>query len=79
MKKNYSKPEIVFESFKLSTSIAGNCAEGFQTNSSTLESCEYNHNGMIIFGSTNNDCVTFKHDEETCYQVPVEGVTLFNS
>lgn len=27
MKKDYSKPAITFESFKLSTSIAGNCSQ----------------------------------------------------
>ena len=78
MKKNYSKPEIVFESFKMTSSIANPCADGFQTNSSSLDSCEYVHNNVNVFGTQNGDCL-IKQDEATCYDVPVAGIVLFNS
>lgn len=78
MRKPYNKPEISFENFAMSTNIAGTCDDGFQTNSSTVDSCEYNHNGMIVFGTSNGTCI-IKTDEKTCYDVPTAGVVLFSS
>lgn len=80
MKKNYSKPEIVFESFKMASSIAnGTCSETNQVNSGDVTNCEYIYNGVNLFGSDNAACF-FKGDKtDTCYDVPVEGIILFNS
>jgi hypothetical protein len=78
MKKAYIKPMISFESFKMSSSIAGTCDDGFQTNSGTIHSCEYIYNGMSLFGNSNGDCF-FKNDETTCYHVPIDGIVLFGS
>lgn len=78
MKKEYCKPTISFESFKMSSSIAGAC-EGNQADFADASSCEYSYNGVSIFGTDNGACI-FKGDEtDTCYQVPIEGVIIFNS
>jgi hypothetical protein len=79
MKKNYSKPEIVFESFKLSTSVAGNCDDGYKANSGDITNCEIYDNGMSIFGDINGSCF-FKGDEtKTCYHVPIDTIIIFSS
>ena len=64
MKKVYSKPEVMFESFALSTSIAG-CA--FETNLPSLEaSCGYVTTGG--FGT-----ITVFVSEPNCTYVPPNG------
>jgi hypothetical protein len=79
MKKNYSKPEIVFESFKLSTSIAGDCEEGYKANFGNSGDCVYSDGGVSIFGNDNTNCL-FKGDEkDTCYDVPLVGIVIFGS
>lgn len=78
MKKTYAKPEIFFENFKMTSSIAnGSCSDGFEVSSSSIDTCSYNHNGVKYFGS-DNVCVYVTSDA-TCYQVPIPGVTLFAS
>ncbi len=73
MKKNYSKPEIVFESFKLSTSIAGTCA--------TKEDPYEGAGGFIIFVTPSVCDFTPQEDESSgiCYQVPNEDIRMFAS
>lgn len=81
MKKNYSKPEIVFESFKLSTSIAGTCTQ--QANSGDENSCEFTTPmGFTIFVSACTDESEFSvQDGEYgfCYDVPNDDKRVFAS
>lgn len=76
MKKTYNKPQIIFESFEFTTSIAAGCQ--FLTDTkSDANSCVYTENGNTIF----LDACGF--DEETleilCYHVPTEDYIIFNS
>lgn len=61
MKKNYEKPEIMFDSFELSQSIAGGC-ELIQTNQAE-KSCPIN---IPDFGPG----YTWFADLLTCYATP---------
>ena len=84
MKKKYSSPDIAFESFSLSTSIAGNCE--FKTHTPAAETCGYFLEGVgMVFIADIQACVVPISDELSyifngfCYHVPVENSTLFNS
>ncbi len=76
MKKSYVKPEVYFESFELSASIADNCAKPLNLNQDTCRD---------IFGDYRNDVFsqgTCKMDPDQlnfCYHVPLEGSKLFAS
>lgn len=72
MKKTYSKPVIVFESFQLATSIAGGCAKGTEP--------PVDVGGFIVF--TNDNCNTLPEegkDYNVCYHVPTEDNNVFSS
>ena len=79
MKKNYSKPEIVFESFKLTSSIANTCAglKGNQTDGNQCE-LEINDGGfsIVVFntGLDTNDC-----QDINCYHVTAASPDVFGS
>jgi hypothetical protein len=73
MRKPYSKPEISFECFKMSSNIAAACS-GLKANSGDMNSCEYIENGLAIFVDGNNDC-----DVYDCYHVMTETSGLFGS
>lgn len=81
MKKTYSKPEIVFENFAVSTNIAGSC--NFLVNNSVKYVCAYHdvRNDKYVFTSEISACVTKNEDGSNgiCYHVPVETSDLFNS
>ena len=86
MKKTYIKPEIMFDSFELSTNIAGSCDEKLYTPNNT--SCGYVPEGYdkAIFITGISGCEE-KHDDGNgdgdynglCYHVPTTGYNLFNS
>ena len=58
MKKKYSKPIAVIESFQLDTGIAA-CSDGGENavviNKNQLD-CEFDAGGMIYFTKGNDDC-----------------------
>ena len=66
MKKTYSKPEIIFESFKMTSSIANTCS-GLQGYISDGSVCEIVDNGFTIFNSDNDQC-----DPHGCYHVSTD-------
>lgn len=80
MRKAYSKPEIVFESFAMSTSIAAGCE--LDTPLPTYEeSCGYPIRGGNVF-LEGPQCTSVPQDgmyDGYCYHVPVETNNLFNS
>ena len=84
MKKLYSKPEIMFESFTLSTNVAGGCEVKTNTPADMQCSVSYvdEHLGDInIFLSSIQACVYKEPDgyNGICYDIPTEGNNLFNS
>ena len=88
MKKTYTKPEILFESFSMSTSIAGDC-ESIVGNASR-GTCPVEFGLLKIFltpagGCSDTDDVVFEPAGDDgkynglCYHVPSGGDNYFNS
>ena len=85
MKKVYTKPEIIFENFALSSNIAGGCE--VRTNTPSQGNCAYIVNaGPVTFNIFLSDmqgiCTTTEADGDyngICYHVPTETNNLFNS
>lgn len=80
MKKTYSKPDIVFEDFSLSSSIAGTC--NVIVNNSVENSCAYfdERNNKYVFTNEIAACTTKNQDGDgICYHIPLESNDLFNS
>lgn len=82
--KAYSKPNIVFEDFSLSTSIADNCS--LKTNTLHQWSCAVQFGSMKVFtvsvvGCTESGCIAVNSDEFNglCYHVPTNGRNVFMS
>lgn len=88
MKKVYSKPEIVFESFSLSVSIAA-CQNEPVFGEDIVGGCKGYFDeqfGAVIFVSEGTGCVFHDGDKEfgtgdntICYHVPVNSANLFGS
>lgn len=79
MRKTYSKPEILFESFSMSTSIAAGCE--FITKLQTEGSCGYETRNGVVFTTKVGGCEYHEPDENDslCYHVPTTGTNIFNS
>ena len=86
MKKTYTKPEISFESFLMSTNIAGDCEK--KTNLPSNTTCGMKLEGLgVVFTTTMNGCTGYKVEMEmenaqlngVCYHVPNPDNNLFNS
>lgn len=84
MRKAYSKPEILFESFTLSTNIAGSCKT--DTYLPSNDQCGLDFSGLIVFMEGMGGCTDIQVGNEggdgefngICYHVPY-GDNLFNS
>lgn len=81
MKKVYSKPEIVFESFTMNSNIAA-CAE--KTDSPAKGSCGIVYTPTItVFVSESTGCnfwdETPEEHDGICYHNPSEDTRLFGS
>lgn len=87
MGKIYTKPDIVFESFSLSTSIAAGCE--VKTNTPYAGTCGLKFGALMVFIDGVNGC-TYKppHNSQSwmddngnsfCYHNPSEDSNLFNS
>ena len=55
MKKKYSKPIAVFESFQLDTGVAACSDDGISINKNELD-CEFDAGGLVYFTNSNTDC-----------------------
>ena len=82
MKKNYSKPDILFESFSLSTDIAGGC-ERFVYSFSGGQ-CGVKYGSYVIFTTNVTGCTVKVEDgsksyDSLCYHVPTDQNNVFNS
>lgn len=86
MKKTYVKPEIMFESFTLSTNIARDC-EGEPVNNATKGTCGIpGSGGDFLFTDGVSGCtidwkgLTGVDDYNgLCYHNPTDNNNLFNS
>lgn len=86
MKKIYSKPEIVFESFTLSTNIAGDCDKKVTTYAKDACGITGSDPELVWFsfsadGSNCNAPGTGSEmtNDGFCYHNPSESNNLFNS
>lgn len=84
MKKAYSKPQIMFDDFTLSTNIAGDC--DVKTNTFGNNTCGMDFSGLKVFLDTMGGCdhkiTSDGGDGEfagICYHVFTTGENLFNS
>ena len=82
MKKQYQKPQIVFEDFTLSTDIAGDCT----TVNSLPEqnTCGMEMGPVTVFIQSAAGCMVKVADGDgtynrVCYHVPTDSKRLFNS
>lgn len=81
MKKIYSKPEIMFESFTLSENIAGDCDVKVTTMAENI--CGYldprDPIRKPVFNSSISGCERHPSEDTVCYHNPTETSNLFNS
>ena len=78
MKKTYNRPEIVFENFNISSSIAA-CAKEAD---STRDSCGYAYiAGRTLFVEENTGCsvVALDGSNGICFYIPTADTSLFAS
>ena len=85
MKKAYSKPEIMFEDFTLSTNIAAGCET--PTNLPSVNQCGFDFSGLKVFFSGMTGCGDIQVNNGggdgdfngICYHVPTGDNNLFTS
>jgi len=81
LKKQYIKPDVVFEDFSLSTTIANGCETNI-TNA-TKGVCGVDFGGWFVFVSGVNECITQIEDgsmfDGLCYHVPNADNNVFGS
>ena len=76
MKKTYVKPEVYFESFELSASIADNCGTPLNLNQNTCREIFGDYRDKVF---SQGNCTINPEQLNFCYQVPMEGAKLFAS
>lgn len=79
MKKEYKKPELLFDSFELSMSIATGCV-GTPVGP-TQNTCGIDYGAEVLFLNGMTVCTTKIEDGNGgyCYHAPSPGNSLFNS
>ena len=81
MKKHYEAPEIYFDDFSLSTSIAGSCT--YIVNNASKYTCAYHdvRQDKYVFTADIGACITKNEGEYNgiCYHNPYDTTDLFNS
>ena len=79
MKKTYVKPQVFFEDFQLSASIAAGCA--YKTGHA-MDICAYETAGLVVFVAGVEACTTKTQDgglSGLCYHNPTDTTKLFTS
>ncbi len=82
MKKPYIKPQIAYESFQLSTSIAASCALLGSVAAQYVCPVEDPDSGFLIFadGLTSPcDTVPVGGNDSVCYDIPVANWNVLHS
>ena len=80
MKKTYVKPQIAYESFQLSTSIAASCA--FLSTGAVQYVCpvvDPDTNFKLFADDPASLCDTVPANSKICYDVPTENWNVFSS
>lgn len=80
MKKTYSKPDIMFDSFSLCTNIAAGCET--KTPLPKSDACGLPYFNWVIFQTPMQGCTRIAENgmwDKTCYHVPSESNNLFSS
>ena len=82
MRKQYSEPNIIFESFSLCSSIAAGCAKKINTYANG--DCGVPYGKRIVFTHAVAGCKIKAEDgsalyDGLCYDVPIDMNALFNS
>ena len=82
MRQQYSKPDILFEDFSLSSGIAAGCEEIINTAYSGQ--CAMKFGDMMVFVSSVSACTDPVADGSPnynglCYHVPIDTKNIFNS
>lgn len=82
MKRKYSRPDIIFEDFSLSTSIASGCGEKTNTHSQNTCGLDFGPGGTV-FTQDVSGCIFKVGDngefDGLCYHVFCDESRLFNS
>ncbi len=76
MKKNYEKPEIAFDSFELSQSIAGDCVAISNQDEGT---CAVMIGGLSLLNTNMCMITPPPGDNKICYDVPSDTMKVFVS
>lgn len=82
MKKTYSKPGIVFESFSLSTSITSGCIITADQTVEAIGTGGIKAGKLVVFQNDAQGCITKVSSgwlNGFCYHNPVEFNNLFHS
>ena len=85
MKKVYEKPQIVFESFTMTTHIAGDCEPPYVANQEKGSCGIPGSAGDFLFSAKVQGCTTdWEADfgdnyDGFCYHIPTEDKNFFNS
>ena len=81
MKKVYSKPEIMFESFTMSTSIAAGCDKIVEGHSANTCGIPWEGSENIFLIGISGCKVQYEADGwgGICYHNPTDDTNLFNS
>ena len=79
MKKTYVKPQIAYESFQLSTSIAASCALLGSVSAQYICPVYDEELGLNYFADSTALCDTVPANSKICYDVPMENFNIFSS
>ena len=80
MKKTYSKPDILFDSFSISTNVVASCE--FQTPLPQVDECGVAYFNWVVFQSELQGCNKIAKSgtwDAMCYHQPTETNNLFTS
>lgn len=85
MKREYRKPEIMFEDFTLSTNIASGCE--LKINNQVSGTCGYPYEGgggtTLFTAAAGSDVCNIPIEDSAsngfCYHVPIDTYNVFNS
>ncbi len=78
MKKNYTKPQIVFDNFELSQSIAGSC-EAISNQVQFVCPVEIPELGFSVFNEGTCDYYAPDINDYVCYDGPPSSSQVFSS
>ncbi len=80
MKKKYIKPDVVFESFELTSAVAADCSVIGSPSAAYVCPVVDDELGITIFTSTSGCQYSAPGvNDRVCYDVPFAGLTVFES